>query len=796
MPVTRALRPVCISCRFNQLTLSQRISPRAFHAAAIRPRPRVRSQALRVSSAQNSKPEVTEQAREHEDESVFRAEFSPPLSAEQLEALVRHARHTYGEYLPEKVLSENEYRLYERLYGPPLPIPEYEARDVDGEHESETKDLWLKENKHGELEIVEVDRPAESHQEIAQEDLEETPSDDEAEDLELHASDDTNLRTHPFTIAGRFATSPSTLQLPAESFTDPVTALLSDSSNKHISEAAHKVLGGPGLPYSPGTPASKRHLPQKPIGLSSFQTRMSDMESNVYVAAVMPGIYASVMSTLVEVRKRLGTEWIKELLQKEGGPRILDTGAGGAGVIAWREVLQAEWKRLHDAGEIKTTAEEAPLGRASVITGAAPLRHRASRLLENTTFLPRLPDYVHTPNPESLLDPSTPSTGRKQFDIIVAPHNLLPFNEEYLRKMHVENLWSLLNPNGGVLILIEKGIPRGFEAIAGARQMLLDNYISSPGSEHVASDLQEKERSSITASPRLKETGMIIAPCTNHAKCPMYLTPGISQGRKDFCHFSQRYIRPSYLQRILQASARNHEDVDFSYVALRRGRDERKTHGLIQGSEATEAAFAGYETPATLSQSLEQEQQQVPSTSSPSTSSSNSTSTPETSFASDQSSTPTTTSSNAEPEVPTLNTLSLPRSILPPLKRRGHVILDLCTPSGTLERWTVPKSFGKQAYRDARKSSWGDLWALGAKSRMDRPVKLGVRTPGKKNKAKGKDVFEVNVGQEGSDAVRLASGPSKKVVPSKQRVKGRTKGKQERLSHQQTSRKGALENME
>ena len=75
------------------------------------------------------------------------------------------------------------------------------------------------------------------------------------------------------------------------------------------------------------------------------------------------------------------------------------------------------------------------------------------------------------------------------------------------------------------------------------------------------------------------------------------------------------------------------------------------------------------------------------------------------------------------------SSLAFPRMVLPPLKRRGHIILDLCTPEGKLERWTVPRSFSRVAYRDARKSRWGDLWALGAKTRIPRKVRLGIVRP-------------------------------------------------------------------
>ncbi|POS83688.1 hypothetical protein EPUL_003587 [Erysiphe pulchra] len=167
----------------------------------------------------------------------------------------------------------------------------------------------------------------------------------------------------------------------------------------------------------------------------------------------------------------------------------------------------------------------------------------------------------------------------------------------------------------------------------------------------------------------------------------MYLNSGVSSGRKDFCHFPQRYIRPPFLQKLLDAKARNHEDLKFSYIVFRRGIDERKNFSdLLLGDTATSQSFQGYEF------------HDIPE------------------------------SHQNEDYVKTnvkFNTLSLPRVILSPLKRHGHVTLDLCTPSGQIERWTIPKSFSKVAYRDARKSKWGDLWALGAKTRVFKNLKLG-----------------------------------------------------------------------
>ena len=49
------------------------------------------------------------------------------------------------------------------------------------------------------------------------------------------------------------------------------------------------------------------------------------------------------------------------------------------------------------------------------------------------------------------------------------------------------------------------------------------------------------------------------------------------------------------------------------------------------------------------------------------------------------------------------------RIIKHPLKRGGHVVLDLCTSEGTAERVVVSRR-DKERYREARGAKWGDLW--------------------------------------------------------------------------------------
>ena len=503
--------------------------------------------------------------------------------------------------------------------------------------------------------------------------------------------------------------------------------MLAQVSNKHLSEAAQKALGGVGIPDSPSTPAIGRSKGQRPIPLTAMQSKMSPMEANVFVSSVMPQVYASAVSVLVECRKRLGKAWLRGLMEKEGGPLILDAGAGGAGIIAFREILRAEWESVEEEKGVHRPIEGisrklAPLGKATVVTGSDSLRLKASTLLDNTTFIPRMPDYV---------DPTEAETNaqqpRKRYDVIIAPHTLWPLLEDYERKIRTQNLWSLLNPNGGVLILIEKGVPRGFEVIAGARDLLLSKHISSFGMEEYENTMEERGGSG--KDPRkerytTKEKGSIIAPCTNHTQCPLYPVPGVSRGRKDWCYFQQRYTRPSYLMSVLQAKARNHDDVEFSYLAVQRGVDIRQKAddrlqgtGFAQGIEATEKAKEGYG--------------------------------PKRARRSDENDEAVIEEEHEQPEEPTdtaqplPHPLSLPRILPSPLKRKGHILLDVCTPSGTYERWMVRKGMGKQTFRDARKAKWGDLWALGASSSEERRVKLGtpmevVRMRTKRERERGK----------------------------------------------------------
>ncbi|KAH6643367.1 mitochondrial small ribosomal subunit Rsm22-domain-containing protein [Truncatella angustata] len=809
----------CPSCRAQLLSLFEN----GFTSNATRPRRSPASNLLSRQPPVASKSRPFSTARRSLQDAHAETTPSVPQTPEEIELIVRQTRRQFGATLPKGYLNDAEYRLYTRFYGPPLreTSPEDVGMPIEQALLQEThkyilvknKNMLLKENEDGDLEEVDYHVPqlpeseseplegeqeslevaededmpsdagidyikavAKNHREFdalmklqrdfekaslrpadqeaieedeeheeQQEDVdeEEEPEEDEGEPdarfmLEEFPDGD---RVHVLSEMGQWRTNPSTLHLPKAEFVMPIDALLGRTDVKHIREAAESVYGGKGLPHSVSTPHSGKTSGQKPIPVEAAQSKMSEIDADAYIATNLPGMYASTMGVLVEIRKRMGPHWLQGLLRRGDGegPRVLDVGTGGAALAAWERVLQTEWDLLHGATTGKGMM--GPPGKKTVVVGSDRLRSRVSRFLHNTQFLPRLPDYLHSGHHPDKMDDSELPAPRKSFDVIIASHQLMPIKEDHKRKTFIDNLWEMLSPEGGILIVLEKGHPRGFEAVANVRQRLLDEFIETSTSDPQPDALEPETR-------RIREPGMIIAPCTNHKKCPMYMTPGLAHGRKDFCHFSQRFIRPPFLQKVLDASHRNHQDIDFSFVAIQRGVTPSSPTPLPTrlGRDATDAAFEGYE--------------------------------------------------NAE-EPP--NPLSLPRAVMPPLKRTGHVTFDMCTPAGTIERWTVPKSFSRQAYRDARKAQWGDLWALGAKTRVVRPIRLGkggiapndggvrARRAAEADKAKVKTVnlspdasgvFKANE-KGGVSPSNLLGGRGR--VPEERRTKGGKKVRQRRI---------------
>jgi len=57
-----------------------------------------------------------------------------------------------------------------------------------------------------------------------------------------------------------------------------------------------------------------------------------------------------------------------------------------------------------------------------------------------------------------------------------------------------------------------------------------------------------------------------------------------------------------------------------------------------------------------------------------------------------------------------------------PLRKKQHVIVDVCSHNGEMERQVIPKSYGRSIYGDAKDLTWGDLWPH-TRDADDRPSK-------------------------------------------------------------------------
>ncbi|KAH8169981.1 mitochondrial small ribosomal subunit rsm22 domain-containing protein [Sarocladium implicatum] len=777
----RGVKNACPRCQFTLGLLAQ-IS---------RPARRLNSQHATTSArghlAQHS---VRPAIRAFSTSRRWRTEKEPAedveVSKAEMEQFVRDTKQRFRDTLPREYLNEEEYALYLRLYGPPLretepddvgipshadmgtepPKPVNEGTIIkeleSGEFEEITYDLPPEEVQQSEEQIFEeavleedeevlaeevegitpeeaeeiaareadeafevfkykdpdyVDTVARNQREYdamkkLQQDFqtsrekqqgEDKVAEAEAQDAEEEAALETywpperqierrpmededdmvgeRKRFHPLTLEGRFHDSPVEISIPREEMINPVREMLERTHIRHVRAAAEEAFGGRGLPTSPVTLPGQRSGKQEAVGLPPGQRHMTKVEGDAFLAGYLPPVYASSMAVLREVRKRLGGDWLQSMLKRTdgSGPRILDAGAGGGGLIAWDEIVQAEWDILKENGEVSGE----PPGKKTVLAASDRLRDRLKNLLNNTTFLPRLPDYQHSGDLDGQhLEAGSKPQPRKSYDIVLASHLLMAEKWDHHRQAVLNNLWSLTNPNGGVLIFVEKAHPRGFEAVAHVRETILRRFLV-PQEGQPTEEVDDFN----PVFHRVLEEGHIIAPCTTHSKCPMYLRPGKSEGRRDFCHFSQRFVAPTFYSRMTAGGSQG--EVEFSYVAFQRGVPKQS---LLPQREATEHAMKGYEQ------------------------------------------------SSSKP-----NMQQLPRMILPPLKRTGHVTLDVCTPEGKAERWTVPKSFSKLAYHDARKARWGDLWALGAKTRVERKVRAG----------RGKDDGGLRAGRDGKGPRRV-----------------------------------------
>ncbi|CAN6615794.1 probable S-adenosyl-L-methionine-dependent RNA methyltransferase Rsm22p, mitochondrial [Trichomonascus vanleenenianus] len=384
-------------------------------------------------------------------------------------------------------------------------------------------------------------------------------------------------------------------------------------------------------------------------------------ETDTHLLTVFLQAYASIYSVLNETRQRMGKEWRPQA--------ILDVGFGpSTGMVALNEILADvdDWN---------------PVRKQSVIIGHSTMKRRAKALLrtqqhekvENALPGATEPGIEGEPDDagqKTQIQHTLPGIGTGQYDLIIATHQL--FRSEYHFPASVDDrtghLLSLLAP-GGVLVLIERGDPNGFESIARARQIML----------------RPEDYSDVFKTPRLWKSGRhedtptmlkVLAPCAHHGKCPLQVDSALrAKARSGFfnwCRFGQMVQRPKFTIELKKGK----------YLASEWDEDGNGLGGgYLKGSGRP--GGSGHET-ASHSYLIVKRME---------TGNDGSVGTPDDLW---------------------------PRILRTPMKRDKHVVMEVCSPSSQVEQWTVTKGYSKQAYHDARKADGGDLWPLGAKTVQQR----------------------------------------------------------------------------
>ncbi|KTW30374.1 hypothetical protein T552_00847 [Pneumocystis carinii B80] len=249
-------------------------------------------------------------------------------------------------------------------------------------------------------------------------------------------------------------------------------------------------------------------------GFQKSKNKFSEIEADSYLLYRMPQVYASLYNVINELRSRLGEEWVPE--------NVLDCGEGpGIGALVIQELFSNSIEKVKN------------------IIVVEPIYTMRKRAL-----------YLHKANKTKIIS-NFSSITKFKFDFIIANHTILDTNAPgHISSTYIKKLWAKVSPENGILLLLERGNPLGYEAVVKARQIILFNS---------GSNSKESE---------VKNIGHVISPCPHDKQCPLYLD-GHRFNSKKWCHFGQRLITPAYLQKI-KHSFSNIENSKFSYCIIRK----------------------------------------------------------------------------------------------------------------------------------------------------------------------------------------------------------------------------------
>lgn len=142
-----------------------------------------------------------------------------------------------------------------------------------------------------------------------------------------------------------------------------------------------------------------------------------------------------------------------------------------------------------------------------------------------------------------------PSGERGKFDLILLGYVLQEVQTAQARQLIIEALWQRLK-DGGVLVLVEPGSPKGFRFVHSFREWVI--------------------------STKTREEANIVAPCPHHGECPM------ARSTTNWCHFSQ--LTQKYPSSTFPKTPRERDFLNekFSYLVVKKGKTAAQTFSSEQ----------------------------------------------------------------------------------------------------------------------------------------------------------------------------------------------------------------------
>ncbi|KAG6813991.1 hypothetical protein H0H92_004484 [Tricholoma furcatifolium] len=452
-----------------------------------------------------------------------------------------------------------------------------------------------------------------------------------------------------------------------------INALISKSDKTQLHSDAKRLFSD----ESQGITEWAPHYDPKDYSSRKKASRHSDRDGTAFASVVLPAHYSSILAVFEQIKQRLEPSWRAK--------RVIDWGAGtGSGLWAALHAFQSSQKAIRTEDK---TVTDSSINNYTGIDKREGLVAVGKRLLEDLELGHLNLSWQKTFKEQDRLKPAE---GHET--IALSSFMLSSLRTGELRKALVQDMWE---SGAHIMVLIDHNTTEGFEAIAQARQVLL--RMGRKELEDVEVE-NSKTLKDVAAHSSLIRGSHVVAPCPHDGVCPLYH----SASSRLVCGFSQRLQRPSFVRKTKHSGV-GHEDIEYSYVVIRRG--PRPTPVLTNVGRVGEVGKRASEKEAL-------QQTPIKELKLDSEHATNDESVAEDTFPAVTDSLIPEIQEELSPEeleeALRLESYTWPRLVFPPLKKSGHIILDGCTAEGKIMRLTIPKSQGKQPFYDARKSSWGD----------------------------------------------------------------------------------------